>query len=93
MEEITGWKQDPEPKPLAVGYSGEIYKVHDGQGKGFACKEYKEYMKPFFKAEKTVYEMLDSYNSPNFIKVVDSYDIDTKNKFLIMEEVKGQSLK
>jgi len=49
----------------------------------------------------SVYEVLGKFDSPNFIKVVDSYDIvekngDTevdKNKFMIMEEVQGHSLK
>jgi len=58
-------------------------------------------MKPFFKLEMSVYEVLGKFDSPNFIKVVDSYDIvekngDTevdKNKFMIMEEVQGHSLK
>ena len=59
-EAITKWVEDPDPKPLRIGYSGMVYKVKrkPDDGKIYACKEYKSFMKPFFTVEKACFEIL-----------------------------------
>ena len=56
-----------------------------GDGRVYACKEFKSFMKPFFVKETACYETLNALNKPNFIRTVDSINVEDGSKFLFME--------